>query len=730
MGLVARNVAILLGGAAVVLLGSVGGAFPIENEDAGQPMVVPPVDAASVTVLDRITVGSRTGDSAIEQLASVSTVSGEAIERRQATTPGDLLFGVPGVAVQTDSKRVASSINIRGLQDFGRVAVIVDGARQDFHRSDHGPQNFFFLDPDLVQQVEVIRGPVANTYGSGAIGGVVVFETKDADDFLKPEENWAISSTGRFESNGPGWTTSTTGAFRFNEAFDVIGNFVYRDYDDYDDGGGDTVPGTAFDVLSGMVKTTIRPTDNSELKLGWTGTHDTWTDNDDTFDFDLKQNTWTARYNIKDEDESWLDLHVNLSYNKANLDQLYLRDLQQYDSASGLPVIVPAGSETSYDLGTAGIDIWNTSRFDTGPLAHEVTYGGDWVQDDVDNESGAGGQEVYTPDGKRRVSGAYIQDKVTWEWLEVIGALRYDSYKLDSDLDEVSGHRLSPRITVGVSPFQHLDNQLAGLQIYGTYAEGYRSPSITETLISGMHPLGVTFPFLPNPDLKPETAKTWEVGLNYKADNLVYADDALRLKAAYFNNDIDDYISLNTELTPTFPPVPGQCPFLLGLPIPPYIPTCAQYQNYAKGKIHGFELEALYDAQWVFGGLSLTINDGYTVNYDGVREDLVTIRPAQVTGSLGFRMMENKLTVGGEVQYNSSANIETISGTYHVDDYTLVNLYASYQANENFRLDARIDNLFDVRYEDSLNAVTVTGGPLYEPGLTIKLGATLRFGGA
>ena len=149
--------------------------------------------------------------------------------------------------------------------------------------------------------------------------------------------------------------------------------------------------------------------------------------------------------------------------------------------------------------------------------------------------------DVFTPSGKRRVAGAYIQEKLTWNWLEVVGALRYDSYKLDSDVGETSGDRLSPRITVGVSPFEQIG--LAGLQIYGTYAEGYRSPSLSETLISGLHPNGVVFPFLPNPNLRPETAKTWEAGLNYKADGIIAGDDSLRLKAAYYTNDIDDYIA-------------------------------------------------------------------------------------------------------------------------------------------------------------------------------------------
>ena len=171
---------------------------------------------------------------------------------------------MPGVAMQSDANRTASSINIRGLQDFGRVAVIIDGARQNFQRSGHGTQSMFWLDPELVQQVDVIRGPVANTYGSGAIGGVVVFETKDAEDFLRPGETWAGSVTGQYDTNGEGWTTSATGAYRFNDAVDVLGNIVWRDFEDYKDGNGDDVAGSGFDVLSGMLKTTIRPTDTSD----------------------------------------------------------------------------------------------------------------------------------------------------------------------------------------------------------------------------------------------------------------------------------------------------------------------------------------------------------------------------------------------------------------------------------------------------------------------------------
>lgn len=677
----------------------------------------------SVIVLDQITIVSRTGESAIDTMGSVSQVSGEELRRRMANGLGGVLFGVPGVTAQSDAKRAISSINIRGLQDFGRVAVIVDGSRQNFQRSGHGTQSVFALDPELIKQVDVIRGPVANTYGSGAIGGVVAFETKTAADFLQDGETWAGSLTGRYETNGKGWTTSATGAYRFNEAADILGNIVYRNFDDYKDGDGNTVGNTGFEVLSGLVNGTVRPTENSELKLGWIGANDSWTEGSGAYDAKLKQNTFTARYNLTDDERKWLDLHINASINRAALDQTYLKDTVQFDSQTGQRVTIPAGSAATYDLDTYGLDIWNTSRFDTGALGHELTYGGDWVSDDVKTTSADGGANVYTPSGKRTVWGLHVQDKITYDgWLEVIGGLRYDSYKLDSSAAEASGDRVSPRITVGVSPFTN--ESLKGLQVYGTYAEGYRSPSTSETLISGLHPNGVAFPFLPNPNLKPETGKTWEVGVNYKADGLAYADDSLRLKAAYFNNNIDDYIGAAT--LSAFP-VNTTCPVrwdLLMTPGSGYIPICYQYQNYANAKIRGFEFEAAYDAGHVFAGLSASIINGYTVDFTGVRSDLTTTPSSQVTASLGFRLLEDKsLTVGGEVQYNG----KPAGAPAVVDDYTLVNLFANYQVNKNFRLDFRADNIFDVKYTNPLNATTTS--TVYEPGVTLKFGATMRFGG-
>lgn len=74
------------------------------------------------------------------------------------------------------------------MQDFGRVDVLVDGVLQDFERYGHFADGTFYVDPELLSGVDIVKGPVANIYGSGAIGGVAAFSTKDVSDILLPGE--------------------------------------------------------------------------------------------------------------------------------------------------------------------------------------------------------------------------------------------------------------------------------------------------------------------------------------------------------------------------------------------------------------------------------------------------------------------------------------------------------------------------------------------------------------
>jgi len=130
-----------------------------------------------------------------------------------------------------------------------------------------------------------------------------------------------------------------------------------------------------------------------------TGSQNEWSGDDET-DNELKDQKFTGEFKITDEEEKWLNLNVKGSFNSMGLTE------------------TEAGVPTDYDLRTSSFDIWNTSYFETGPVEHELTVGGDWVYDDFTSNE-AGSPDLFNPNGERTLWGAYLQDKLTYDWLEM-----------------------------------------------------------------------------------------------------------------------------------------------------------------------------------------------------------------------------------------------------------------------------------------------------------------------
>lgn len=641
--------------------------------------------------LDEITVvPGKIEESPIDTPAAVSVVNDEVIQQRQAATLDDILRGIPGVAVAQDRDQPGGSINIRGLQDFGRVAVTIDGARQNFQMTKHNGQSLVFIEPELLKQVTVVRGPVANIYGSGAVGGVVAFDTKDARDILDPGEFAGGILRSGYESNGDGWFLSGTGAMQY-DAFDAVGNITYRDRGNYKNGSGNTVEGSAFDILSGFAKVGYRPADGHEIKLSYIGTDDQWLDKSTTTPMNsrLTNNIGSVRYTFDDPNGDFWNLSVS-GYVSTTL-------LEQRDKVSS--GIAPL---RNFDLVTYGFDAYNITVFETGFISHSLTYGGDFFNDRVKTLDQSGSADFYTPGGKREAWGAFIQDKMSLTpWLDVIAAGRYDGYQLKGTDDSTGapvkndGDRISPKVTVAVKPFYEY---LKGLQIYGTYAEGYRAPSVTETLISGIHPPPAAFPFLPNPNLKPETAKTLEVGVNFKTNNLFTAGDALLIKADVFQNGVDDLIDV-ARVSPQ--------PFPFG---------SYQYINIANARLKGLEFEGMYDAGFMFAGLSGQIMRGKDRD---TKDWLNSVPPDQLTGTLGFRFLDEALELGTEV--TAAAKQHRVSDpTLRSSAFTLVDLFVGYKYNSDLRFDLRFNNILDESYRPFLNQTDM-------PGFNTKFSMTMKF---
>jgi hemoglobin/transferrin/lactoferrin receptor protein len=731
-------------------------AKPQQNAQAAAPVTNAraQIGAAPVQSLDTITVAaSKTEERAIDALAPVSSVSMEQIQGLQPNRLSSIFYSVPGVSFQERGDDPATVINIRGLQDFGRVAVVVDGARQNYQRSGHNANGSFFLDPELVGGVDVVRGPTANIYGSGAIGGLVSFRTKDINDVVRPGERWGVDLTGSGGTNNARGLGSIFGGVRADPNVDVFGGAVYRTQGNYKDGNGTEIGNTGNEIAAGLMKLTVRPADGHEVKVGGVfqdykysigqqNRGPTTTSaplaaiaGSSVYASDAKNYMGTITYKYSKPDDMLFDWNATVYANRTENDQVKTYN-NRITTGGGVCSLGNPGNNISgcvgdrrgYVLDTLGVDVNNTTRFDVGDWRNAVTYGFDAFRDDVVTSDSRGNSNITTPSGVRTVSGGFIQLKQNYStWFEAISAIRYDRYDLDSKTVSTGGDRFSPKITLGVTP-------VAGFTPYVSYAEGYRAPSITETLIAGGHatgggpPLFVCpdgtaglFCFLPNASLRPEVGKNKEVGLNLKYNDVFTSGDSFRGKFNLFRNDVDGYIDLVAS-TP--------------VPVPPFgsFSQFYQYQNIAHARIEGFEAETMYDAGLWYVGVAGHLIRGKNV---ATNIGLATITPRKITTTGGVRLLDRRLILAA--QWSSyGANNDVPAGYVPSTGYELVNLYLTWHATKDVMFTASIDNLLNQYYRPYAIPGSSTDGTTQNdvlwtspgPGRVYKAGLKIHFGGA
>ncbi|MCI0572344.1 MAG: TonB-dependent receptor plug domain-containing protein, partial [Myxococcaceae bacterium] len=123
-----------------------------------------------------VVTATRTARRVDEQPRAISVVSAEDLERRPARTTPEALLEQGGVFLQKTNHGGGAPI-VRGL--YGQqVLLLVDGVRMNNATVRAGPNQFLnTVDPFLVEQVEVLRGPGSVLYGSDALGGVVHVRT-------------------------------------------------------------------------------------------------------------------------------------------------------------------------------------------------------------------------------------------------------------------------------------------------------------------------------------------------------------------------------------------------------------------------------------------------------------------------------------------------------------------------------------------------------------------------
>ena len=200
--------------------------------------------------------------------------------------------------------------------------------------------------------------------------------------------------------------------------------------------------------------------------------------------------------------------------------------------------LFPVGPERAYTTTTDGIRATADTGFALGWTDHAVTFVLDAFRDEVttDDATAIGGS--LTPSGQRSIGSFLVQDAIALTPSTVaIAELRYDSYRLESDDGDVSGSELSPGLT--------LRQQVGGaLTLHATVAQAYRPPTLSESLVNGMHPEPADFFVRPNPNLKPERSLTTEAGATLALADLIRPGDRLDAVLTAYRNDVEDFIGL------------------------------------------------------------------------------------------------------------------------------------------------------------------------------------------
>jgi outer membrane receptor protein involved in Fe transport len=163
---------------------SLSGFAPVERDVDVRPTGEARLTDVSLAPIREIAAASRSLESIEDAPASVSVITAREIEAFQYPTIADAVQGTRGVYLSND--RAYHSIGIRGLgqpNDYGnRVLVQQDGATLNdnlLNSSYVGHDGRSSL--DLVDRIEVVRGPGSLLYGTGAISGVVNLALRGRD---------------------------------------------------------------------------------------------------------------------------------------------------------------------------------------------------------------------------------------------------------------------------------------------------------------------------------------------------------------------------------------------------------------------------------------------------------------------------------------------------------------------------------------------------------------------
>jgi vitamin B12 transporter len=576
----------------------------------------------------------------IDQVAnSVTVITARDMERDQRRTAPDALSTVPGLnVVQSGGPGGLTSVFTRGT-NANHTKVLIDG----IDVSDPGnPARVFDLGQLLtydLQQIEVLRGPQSGLYGADALGGVISVITKKGEGPPR--------ATGMIEGGSFGTFNQTAGVSgsqdRFNYAFNV-GHFRASD-----------VPVTPLELLPPGQKAIGNAYDNMtySTKLGADVSENL------TLNAVARYTDATLRFTGDAFDPVTFSSSPAAAQSTQTVHQLFTRGEAVWSALDG---------RIKNYFGVNYTNHWNYN-ISPGDAAPTITTGDrvkyDWhtVTQLAPYHTVIVGAEHETETLQTSTVSAQNVNKAGYVELQSQFANRLfmvENIRQD-DNDRFGEHptfRLAPALIIPITE----------TKLKGSYGSGFKAPTLNQLFVSFP-----AFFFFANPNLKPEESIGYDAGFEQPLFN-----DRVRFGSTYFHNDITNLIQ----------PVFNSATFT------------STNTNIGRATTEGTEN---FVAATITDRVRVRADYTVTRTVDAMTGLELLRRPKEKWSANVIWSPMDQLTLSATVLHTGS--FVDVSRDFSIQRllapaYTVVNVAADYAVNDEIKIFGRVDNLFNVHYQN------------------------------
>lgn len=706
-----------------------------------------PAHAATVAdagTLDTVRVQAERAKKTRSTNQNVTVLTAADLDAEMANSMEEAIRYIPGVSTVDMGRFGDNGFNIRGLES-DRVAITVDGlslgesvetARSyEFFRGGRGD-----VDIDTLKSLQVIKGADAITAGSGALGGAVVFTTKDPADYLKAQGNDTHLG---FKLGYSGANDESMGTLTFANRTGIVESMlVYTRREGHE---SEAWYDTTVDRI-GIGRRTPDPVDSTRDNL--LGKLDLQLNEANTLGFLYERGRATnevdnlsrvyapgylTRQGHDSNDRDRYGVNYQWRAGNALFDTLDAQLDRQVTDSRGITTITagsgcPGGAipclrsenrDTEQTLDRAALDF--SKVFSAGDVRHDIVYGLAWQQRDIDftavdtrwNAAGAIARvdidPRQVPKTEVKAWNLYLRDSVRLfdERLTLSAGARYDRYDYSPQVDgtfvdptgsvrDVSF--ASPSWQAGAE-FRFLPDHAVWAQVgrgflAPTVADMY-SPTSTTQLINAQNGQPLVFnDTVSNPDLKAEKSLNLELGYRWTSERA-------QLGLSVFRDRYDNFI----EYTDLMQSIPG------GFRTTPRGPVLFERvysmpTNAGDVTVKGVELEGRWQISDAWSSrVAASYSEGEKRNGD----PLESIVPASAV--VGVRYAPSAVwSVTANVThavakrasdaYTTNAAGERVAPDFvgKADGYTVLDLYGTWNVTPQWKLSAGIYNLTDREY--------------------------------